>query len=142
MLKSKEFTNFKRLEKVNHFLKEKNFQYIENYEVYFLKSINEKGKYITLEKIKKLIDSEKNFYLSLLPNQKTVNLNKIDSENIIEYSANEYYDLYLIKSKNEKYYLVIQENNIFEKRANFELAYFKKVSNFNDFIFINKQKIN
>jgi hypothetical protein len=132
----------KRLEKVIHFLNDKKFPFLDNFEIYFLKSLNEKGKYETLEKIKKLIKLQKNLKLALLPNHKNVNLNKIDSESLVEIYGEEYYDLYLIKNKNDKYYMIIQENNFHKNRANFELVYLEKTKIFSDIIFINKQKLN
>lgn len=138
----KKVNKLKRLEKVNHFLNENKFQFSEDYEVFFLKSIIEKGEHKTLDNLKKLIDFEKNFKIALLRNSKIVNLNKIDSENIIEIYSKEYYDLYLIKNKLDMFYMLIQENNFHKNRPNFELKYFKKIHNFHDIIFIKKQKLN
>ena len=132
----------KRLEKVTHFLNEKKFSFIDNVEIYFLKSLNEKGNCETLEKIKKLINLQKNLRIALLPNHKNVCLNKIDSESLIEVYGEEYYDLYLIKNKKDKYYMIIQENNFHKNRANFELIYLEKTKIFSYIIFINKQKLN
>jgi hypothetical protein len=139
----KKYQKSQKLNKVLLFLKQNNIEIENNSKIYFLKSLNEKSGSKTKYNLIKKIDYEKNFSLAIMPNEKTVGFDQMEMDPTTVF-GNEYYDLYLISNiSNRHYYMVIQENNFFKDRVNFQLVYLKSVKIFNyKILFLLRNKIN
>jgi hypothetical protein len=139
----KKYQKSQKLNKVLLFLKQNNIEIENNSKIYFLKSLNEKSGSKTKYNLIKKIDYEKNFSLAIMPNEKTVGFDQMEMDPTTVF-GNEYYDLYLISNiSNRHYYMVIEENNFFKDRVNFQLVYLKSVKIFNyKILFLLRNKIN
>lgn len=125
--------NEQQADKVIHFLSENSLKLEKKSKIYLLKTINEKNKNQTKNKLIEILNAEKKITLTFTKSEETYN---IDENGIATVYAKEFYNLFLITDVSNKYYfMLIQENNFFKSRANFELVHLKENEKFRHKIF-------
>lgn len=137
-----EYLKQERLHKVTHFLKVNNLELEKESKVFLLKTINEKSGNETKDKLIRLLNSKNIVNLALLKSESTFYIDEFDIGASYVY-AQKFYDLYLVTNISDAhYFIVIQENNFFKTRANFELLFLKKKEKFYyKFYFLNRKKL-